>query len=418
MLPAPSRRAPVRRPLRLAALCLLGLALATAGARPAGAAPAAVELPEWTFLIFLNGKNNLDSYGFADLNEMERVGSSDRLNVVVQWGSLRNGDVRRLRVERDANPNVVTSPILESLGRRDMGDWRQLVEFIEWGVRRYPAKRYFIDVWDHGTGWHELKRAGARGVELGAQDISHDDETGNAITTEQLGQAIREAARIAGRRIDLYGSDACLMGMVEVAGEMRDDVEIFVGSQDLEPAEGWPYDYLLARWAADPTVGPRDVARILVEEFVRSYRGGSQGTNEVTLSAFDLTRTDRLHAAMRDFGAALRALPLAERVKVRRAAQLAIDFFYADYRDLLDFVAQLEAQAPVGLDPLAVAELRAAAGEYVIANGVTPGFARATGAAFWLPPLRSSLQQRVARYEGLVFDRETGWSGALRAIFE
>ena len=41
-------------------------------------------LPEWAIYIFMNGDNDLESYVFYDLNELEEVGSSDNVHVVVQ----------------------------------------------------------------------------------------------------------------------------------------------------------------------------------------------------------------------------------------------------------------------------------------------------------------------------------------------
>ena len=52
-----------------------------------------VQLPvqprkEWTFLIFLNGNNNLNRFGRDNLIDMEKVGSTDQLNIVVQWADI------------------------------------------------------------------------------------------------------------------------------------------------------------------------------------------------------------------------------------------------------------------------------------------------------------------------------------------
>jgi hypothetical protein len=67
-----------------------------------GATPA---VKEWNFLVFLNGKNNLDRFGADNINQMETVGSSKDLNILVQWASNRNGDTRRLLVRKDADEN-------------------------------------------------------------------------------------------------------------------------------------------------------------------------------------------------------------------------------------------------------------------------------------------------------------------------
>lgn len=52
------------------------------------AAPAAEK--EWNFLIFMNGVNSLDSYTVSNLKQMEAVGSNDKMNILVQWGTSSN----------------------------------------------------------------------------------------------------------------------------------------------------------------------------------------------------------------------------------------------------------------------------------------------------------------------------------------
>ena len=42
---------------------------------------------EWTFLLFLNGHNNLSSFGDMNIKDMEKTGSNDQVNHVVEWGS-------------------------------------------------------------------------------------------------------------------------------------------------------------------------------------------------------------------------------------------------------------------------------------------------------------------------------------------
>ena len=75
------------------------------------AAPAAVER-EWLVLVFINGVNDLGIRGFADndINEMEAVGSSDRMAVVVEYGILgiNNPSGRNLQFQRGSKTIYVT----------------------------------------------------------------------------------------------------------------------------------------------------------------------------------------------------------------------------------------------------------------------------------------------------------------------
>ena len=111
---------------------------------------------EWTMLVYLNGHNNLDSFGAININQMEQVGSTKDLNIVVQWASSQGGSTKRLLVKKDNDTNTVTSPVVQDMGKVDMGDWHNVVEFVKWAHVKYPAKHYFLDIWDHGS---EIGRA-------------------------------------------------------------------------------------------------------------------------------------------------------------------------------------------------------------------------------------------------------------------
>jgi len=118
----------------------------------AKAAPLAQK--EWTFLLFLNGHNNLSSYGDMNIKDMEKSGSTDQVNYVVEWGSASDVNNKRMLIQKSTNPSQVTSPVVMSVPNVDMGDVKNLVDFVKWGVDNYPAKHYFLAVWNHGSGWH------------------------------------------------------------------------------------------------------------------------------------------------------------------------------------------------------------------------------------------------------------------------
>lgn len=377
--------------------------------------PSPSQQKEWTFLIYLNGHNNLDYFGAMDINEMEKVGSTGDVNVVVQWASSASPKTKRVYVQKDLDPSKVTSPTVQEMPRVDMGDYRSLVEFVRWGVATYPAKKYFIAVWDHGSGWHAKKR-GQLGIT--PQDISWDDFSGNHMTTKQLGQAMTEAAQIIGHKVDVYGSDACLMAMAEVAGEMMSSVEVFVGSQELEPGKGWPYDGLLSRWTARPGATARDVGKYLVEEYVKSYQGGSQGNDQVTLSAFDLTQMPGFNAWVKELGEKLSKLDASERAKVVSAARGSINFTYDDYVDLMDFVSNVQKAGISTLDSDLYRRGSQSFDQFVYANGVTASYARAKGLSLWIPQDMSTYNRYIDLYRQLGFQAETGWADSLRAVLQ
>ena len=45
---------------------------------------------DWTVMVFLNAKNNLEPFSFGNCEQMAKVGSTDQVNVVVEFGRPSN----------------------------------------------------------------------------------------------------------------------------------------------------------------------------------------------------------------------------------------------------------------------------------------------------------------------------------------
>jgi len=48
---------------------------------------------EWTIMVYVDGKNDLEKFALKDMNEMEMIGSSYEVNVVVEVGRIDGFDV-------------------------------------------------------------------------------------------------------------------------------------------------------------------------------------------------------------------------------------------------------------------------------------------------------------------------------------
>ena len=103
-------------------LAPFGMELNAAAPVPPSPVPSA---KDWTFFVFMAGDNDLESCTEKDINELETIGSTDRVNVVVQVD--RNGKysqesdwkwsgAKRFLVQQDDQPDKVTSPVLQDLG--------------------------------------------------------------------------------------------------------------------------------------------------------------------------------------------------------------------------------------------------------------------------------------------------------------
>ncbi len=367
---------------------------------------------EWTFLIYLNGNNNLDSFGAMNINQMEKVGSTGKINIVVQWASLENRTTKRLLIKKDNDTTKVTSPVIQDMGRVDMGDWNSVVDFVKWGTEHYPAQHYFVDIWDHGSGWHDKRFSGIGGPS--PMDISWDDLSGNHMTTKQLAMALDASAKIIGHKIDLYASDACLMAMVEIANEVKDSVSVFAGSEETEPGAGWPYDTFLSRWNSMSDTSAQSVAKALSEEYAKSYQSGS---DSVTFSAFDLQYLPALNQAIRNFSDSFQGLSASDKKKALTAATQSQNFTNSDYVDLVDFMSHLKDASISSVGMTALNSMNSAV-KSVILSSNNVHFPKAHGMTIWIPTSSYQYSQYADLYSQLSFDSQTHWGDVLKAMLK
>lgn len=242
-------------------------------------------LKEWTYLVYLNADNNL--YSFSDLNmaQMEKVGSSAGVNIVVQLDpEPSNMPTTRYYVTQNPNPikGKITSKVLETLPETDMGNPQTLADFLVWGVKNFPAKKYAVIVWNHGNGW---------------QGVSYDDNPRTYLNMPMLRKGL-EAMNVAVAQqrgisrspvplIDILNFDACLMSTLEVAYEVKDVAKFLVGSQFLEPGDGENYTSFLQPLVAKPTMEARELAEIMVYQYALNYQNENDSIN---YAAIDLSK--------------------------------------------------------------------------------------------------------------------------------
>jgi len=255
-----------------------------------------VAFGDWTFMVYVDGDNNLEDAAITDFLEMSSVGSDADVNIVVQFDRISGydtsyddwTDTRRGIVMPGDVPNTSWGV---SIGEANMGDPATLINFAVWAITTYPADHYALVLWDHGGGWRERvsKEPPIKAVcwdDTNAGDCLYMKEVKNALSSIESSAA----------QPDLVGFDACLMGMVEVAYEIREHGLVMVGSEETVPWDGWPYDTLLADLASDPSMTAGDLGTVIVDRYYQCYP-----FDHFTNAAIDLTLMDSLAAEISSF---------------------------------------------------------------------------------------------------------------------
>ena len=364
-------------------------------------------LAEWTIMVYLAADNNLESAALTDLNEMETAGSTDAVNILVeldraQGYSDADGDwtgARRYHVQRDTNPNAITTPVAVDLGEVDSGDPQTFIDFIEWGVEHYPAKRTAFIIWNHGWGWTMVPESGRKGV-------ASDDQSGNdvSIANGEYEQILEAGMAALGERFSLVGMDACLMANWETARVTAPYGEVYVASQATESLDGWAFHTALQDLVDDPTMDADELGVVFAERF--------HETDDSTLSVTDLDELVAMDGAIESFALAV----LADdnpRGEVRRQARQSQNFDGdpAD-RDLGDFMVRM-ADASSNSDIVTAAEdIRAEMDGVIVANFINGGWVSdATGLSIYVPVNGADDEYRTGSWNDL-----TEWTAMLDAV--
>ena len=275
---------------RLLFLVSLLLALVSVGAT----ASAQKQPVEWTVMVYLDGDNNLEHSALMDMLEMEQSLPED-VEVVVRvdrhkahsdvlgnWSGTRLYRVRRgepFDIKKAAMglnvplPKDFASELLEDWGEADMADPATLVRFIRTVAEHFPAKRYALIPWDHGSG------AALAGM------LNDEDGGKGSMSLRDFARAVHQGAQFLPRkRFDLVKYELCLMGQLDVLYETVPLADYAFASPPVEPCQGSDYLSILPMFRKDVTT--RDLLAHMVDMNIAYYTDLGR---PAAFSAYDLS---------------------------------------------------------------------------------------------------------------------------------
>ncbi|MCC6442126.1 MAG: hypothetical protein IT210_01580 [Armatimonadetes bacterium] len=336
----------------------------------------------WTVLVYMDADNDLEEFSILNIRQMERLGSNDNIALVVQvdrrpgfYTDVQNDwtGTRRYYITKDpTDDNIIRSQPLADMGEVDMGNPDRLKEFIQWGANAYPAQHYAVILWNHGAGWRKGHAADP------GRGVLYDDTNGTFMTMAQLAAGLN-----AGMPLDLISFDASLMGMIEVAYEIKDLAPLMVASEESPPGPGYPYDKILAHLFANPQMTATELGGFFVQEHIAAYPN-----QNVTQSLVSLPKVPALAQAVNGFAALLNARLADPNLKntFRLQRQNSVSYAYEYYRDLYhftDLVDQAVTDAPL---KTAAQQVKTAYQAAVLAEAHTgSNVASSAGLSIYLP---------------------------------
>jgi len=270
---------------------------------------------EWTVIIYMAADNDLSPFAKEDIYEMQSVGSTLSVDIVVEADFIDRGGSRRFHLQKSPDkfknlsqksfseiaPEHLYSPIIDKLPELDSGDVKNFYNFLEFSATNFPAKHYMIIIWSHGQGWaseqpvrhiSELSNTSTFNnvfeTEASSKNLmgglAFDYTSGSHFSIPQITNALDSFNILFNdsEPIDIYGSDACYMQMVEVAYEFKNVAKFVIGSSQQEEYRGWPYRDILSFLTENPVIkkkageiipeGGKDAAFMVATRIPKFYR--------------------------------------------------------------------------------------------------------------------------------------------------
>lgn len=408
--------------------------------------------------VYMAARNDLFPFAGRNLRQMQNIGSSDRLKILVHFDSQKPGQkgiTKRLLIEK--NQIIQFGPDMSL----DSGDPKSLIDFYKWQINNFRGKHIAI-LWNHGEGPLEIQHKQAinpselflfnphtRMIELNRKigffdylenyqkqlenekpkSICFDNTTGNYLTTRDVKTAFEKLCKedLKGGKFEAILCDACLMSSVEFASAIKCAAHYLVSSSEVVLGTGYDYSKILYPLSLRGT-DTFNFVKHVVRSFQATY---GKITHDYAQSAVDLSKFSMLEERTSHLSKLLiYALNNQKNGSVTDAISLSINknfctqFDEPTYKDfghlLLNF--QKNINKFLLIDYRKTQELRnqlqsvlqeclAIIKEIVIENAVGKGLKDATGLSIYFPP-----KQIHSSYFNCQFAQETHWLEFLKTF--
>jgi hypothetical protein len=327
---------------------------------------------EWTFMVYMAADNDLEPFAINDLLEMQAVGSSDDVNIVVQVDRAEGyeeyvgdwTDARRYRIEAtqgtfgsgdfefqgakflesfsnndpeamgmSAEEHEEMSVALEAASPEELEQFLlpQLVSPLGAGTPMIGLQQTALEnLGETNTGdpqtlvdfvtWTvenfpaehyalQIWNHGGGWIMVASDESTEDHD---ALTLTEFQGALDQIINETGiDKFDLISYDACLMSQLEVFQIIAPYADYSIASEELIPGAGWEYVTPLAALVANPTMDVPTFGQIVVDSYIEFYSTVITGYDAFDLGIVDLAQVDAFDSALADFAAVVAANPEA-----------------------------------------------------------------------------------------------------------
>jgi hypothetical protein len=218
-----------------------------------------------TVIVYMAADNNLWDVAYIDIEEMNQGYIETGVNLIVLM-DIANETPCLLKITEDGEQTVKTYPEFNSADPADMS------RLLEETVEMYPSGSYGLILWSHGASW----------LPAGVQLKSFAADGSRQMNIPELAEALPV-------HFSFILFDACLMGAVEVAYELRNKTDYIIASSTETIDTGFPYDLIIPE-----LLSSAPDLRKTAEHYFNYYDRQEDAHRSATISLIDAKELDNL----------------------------------------------------------------------------------------------------------------------------
>lgn len=301
-----------------------------------------------TVLVYMVGNNNLSSDASNNIRGIRSGYVPEEDNLLVYYHTQRQDPVL-IKIFKDA-AGAVQEDTVYRFPPRNSSTAESLKSAMQVTRTMFPAEEYGLFLWSHGTGWLPQGHYSTRS--FGAE--------------EGLEIELKDLVKAFPYRLSFVLFDACLMGGIEVAYQMKDSVDYVVSSPAEILAEGFPYSKVMKHIFKTPM----DLQAV-AEEYFTHYDSKSGDYRSATISMVKTSALEEVAQAVK---------PVFEKYSdnikgmypgnIQCYNRFGMRWFF-DFGDFISNIATADEAAPV-LEALDKAVIYKAATPYFIEMRIDP----------------------------------------------
>lgn len=277
-----------------------------------------------TVLVYIVASNSLEGFDIKNIEDIKRAVEKGALNggnillyidryntqPILERIALKKGVVEEIVIKTYENDNSVSPEVMRTV--------------IDDVVELYPAASYGLILWSHANGWYPASTT--------AKTRSFGEDERQSMNIDQLAESIPDGI------FDFIICDACYMGCVEVAYELRHDCRYYISSPTAVMGSGFPYEEIVPElFFAESSLEATMIE--VCREYMRFYYQYIQPC--ATISLVDMNGMEALASSVKSVLQSGNAVDLAsiQQFTHERSGKMSYENIFFDLDDYMQAAA-------------------------------------------------------------------------------